>query len=156
VLVLLASPEPLSMIGGASPRADGAWIDAMAAPSPGEPVVLLARWYKPISAEARDRRVRTYPAFVGRWISGSPAPVATSARAGGERMEVLPLAAMLVALVCLLIVVIIVARLLGRRSRPRLASPIPAESAMMDGPDLQDLPEDPAEALAVLHQRHSS
>ena len=154
VLVLLASSGPLAETAGPL-RENGAVRLLPPRPSPGETVSVVARWYKPISAEARDRRVRAYPAFVGRWIPDSAA-AARSAQAPGNRLGVSSLGALLIILVILLMAVTIAARLLGRRSRPRVASPFPVKSAMMGRGDAPGLPEDPADALAVLHQRHST
>lgn len=159
-LVLLASREPLALSSaGVGERGSGNE-GGINLPTPGDHVTILGRWWKPISAEARDLRVRTYPAFVGRWIASGDEATGTSDASTSSISATSRIALMggvLVILVLLLAGVTIGARMLRRKGvagAGRLGSPYLGESAMMDHEDDGGLPDDAAEALSALRRRH--
>lgn len=107
----------------------------------GNRVRIVARFYKRLDALARDGTVHVYPAFVGRFPRTL---MAADAAWGGLWAVAGPVTVMLVVFVILLVY----ARR-GGRSRPHrvpLAGELPTH-----GPE--NLPDDPAEALAELRRR---
>jgi hypothetical protein len=111
----------------------------------GRTVEVDARFYKRVDARAREGTIRQYAAFVGAFPRAMGATGAASARgAAAERLWLIaaPTGAMLVVFIVLL--------MLARRREP-------AKPRVTRGPranvDQEELPDDPAEALAELKRR---
>jgi hypothetical protein len=114
----------------------------------GTAVEMFARFYKRIDAVARDGATRRYAAFVG----AHPRRAAGAAEATSSVSGALALGAVL--MIGLVVVVALLLALARRqrapRPRRRLVDPDASEPPLDDDPSL---PDDPAEALAVLRRR---
>lgn len=110
-------------------------------------IEVFARFYKRVDLTSRDRRVRSYAAFVGAH------PRTVSPVAANE--EVAYLTIISIALLALLIVfVLLMAAARRRRENHYLASArLFTESIPPELDDTSDLPDDPAEALSELRRR---
>jgi hypothetical protein len=107
----------------------------------GRPVVILARFYKRIDARARDDRLHRYAAFVGAF----PQPGAAGDGGWGRLWTVtIPVAVMLAVFLLLL--------LYARRGQGPMRARAATAGPWVEKGDEQ-LPEDPAEALAELRRR---
>ena len=115
----------------------------------GRRVIVYARFYKRIDAEARDGQVHRYAAFVG----AHPRLMDVSPRGFGGFSGVFALAILvIVGLAVVLIALLVLARRQGsRRIAARRFRPLDADASAVD--DGGPLPDDSADALAELKRR---
>ncbi len=133
-----------------------------------EHVQIDGRFYKRLRFAARDRKVREYPGFVGRFPIATPpttrpvsSPIAPGPGSGGRGLDVLAIVAGPVAVLAILLFGL--RAWVSRKSRVSVERLREGRAAWLREPEDETavdesagLPDDPAEALAELRRRATS
>ena len=114
----------------------------------GQRIEIFARFYKRIEVIARDGKKHQYPAFVGNY------PRITTGKRGSEWGSFLPVIVFFVAFLGgVFLILFLYTRQYRRNQFTDLEAHYHPESPVLD--ESTDLPDDSAQAMAVLHRRAS-